>query len=186
MGFGSSLGTLVLNPAYADWLAETNTGYRGQQVGRAVDLLQLFRAAAYGKNGADIRLAVDAAEDRLPDLTHVVMVCADTNYAALTQRCKRIRPVCSGHRDSRIVQPLVSSGLRRVRRLRARPGVPAFEPIPCGICRPAEATNVADEGFGARRVDPSFSERLLGSSLSATFYGCVRTLRSWTRVQRRE
>jgi hypothetical protein len=80
--FASSFGTLVLTRAYADWSAEVNTGYREQLVGRAVDLVQLFPAAAYGKNGADIRLAVDAVEDmfRLPDLTHVVIVAGDSDY----------------------------------------------------------------------------------------------------------
>ena len=88
----SSFGTLVLTRAYADWSAEVNTGYREQLVGRAVDLVQLFPAAAYGKNGADIRLAVDAVEDmfRLPDLTHVVIVAGDSDYIALAQRCKRL------------------------------------------------------------------------------------------------
>ena len=74
--FASSFGILVLTRAYADWSAPVNADYRGQLIGRAVDLVQLFPAAAYGKNGADIRLAVDAVEDmfRLPDLTHVCLV----------------------------------------------------------------------------------------------------------------
>jgi hypothetical protein len=90
--FASSFGTLVLTRAYADWSAEVNTGYRNQLVGRAVDLVQLFPAAAYGKNGADIRLAVDAVEDmfRLPDLTHVVIAAGDSDYIPLAQRCKRL------------------------------------------------------------------------------------------------
>src|ERR1700755_1482145 len=90
--FASSFGTLVLTRAYADWSADINSDYRGQLVGRAVDLVQLFPAAAYGKNGADIRLAVDAVEDmfRLPDLTHVVIVAGDSDYIALAQRCKRL------------------------------------------------------------------------------------------------
>ena len=90
--FASSFGTLVLTRAYADWSAPVNARYRGQLVGRAVDLVQLFPAAAYGKNGADIRLAVDAVEDmfRLPDLTHVVIVSGDSDYIALAQRCKRL------------------------------------------------------------------------------------------------
>src|SRR3981081_321582 len=88
--FASSFGTLVLTRAYADWSADLNAAYRGQLVGRAVDLVQLFPAAAYGKNGADIRLAVDTVEDmfRLPDLTHVVIVAGDSDYIALAQRCK--------------------------------------------------------------------------------------------------
>ncbi|KLI05613.1 MULTISPECIES: NYN domain-containing protein [Mycolicibacterium] len=92
LDFASSFGTLVLTRAYADWSADVNAGYREQLVGRAVDLVQLFPAAAYGKNGADIRLAVDAVEDmfRLPDLTHVVIVAGDSDYIPLAQRCKRL------------------------------------------------------------------------------------------------
>src|SRR5438477_4593043 len=90
--FASSFGTLVLTRAYADWSDPVNAGYRGQLVSRAVDLVQLFPAAAYAKNGADIRLAVDAVEDmfRLPDLTHVVIVAGDSDYIPLAQRCRRL------------------------------------------------------------------------------------------------
>ena len=92
LDFSSSFGTVVLNRAYADWSAGVNAEYREQLVGRAVDLVQLFPAAAYGKNGADIRLAVDTVEDmfRLPDLTHVVIVAGDSDYIPLAQRCKRL------------------------------------------------------------------------------------------------
>src|SRR6201986_4455416 len=66
--FASSYGTLVLTRAYADWSAPVNAAYRGQLVSRAVDLVQLFPTTRNVKNGADIRLAVDAVEDmfRLP------------------------------------------------------------------------------------------------------------------------
>ncbi|SBS76956.1 conserved hypothetical protein [uncultured Mycobacterium sp.] len=92
LDFASSFGTVVLTRAYADWSADVNAEYREQLVGRAVDLVQLFPAAAYGKNAADIRLAVDAVEDmfRLPDLTHVVIVAGDSDYIPLAQRCKRL------------------------------------------------------------------------------------------------
>jgi uncharacterized LabA/DUF88 family protein len=90
--YAASFGTLVLTRAYADWSAPVNAIYRSQLVARAVDLVQLFPAAAYAKNGADIRLAVDAVEDmfRLPDLTHVVIVAGDSDYVPLAQRCKRL------------------------------------------------------------------------------------------------
>ncbi|WP_336646827.1 NYN domain-containing protein [Microbacterium sp. USHLN186] len=90
--YASSFGTLVLTRAYADWSSPVNAEYRTQLVARAVDLVQLFPAAAYAKNGADIRLAVDAVEDmfRLPDLTHVVIVAGDSDYVPLAQRCKRL------------------------------------------------------------------------------------------------
>ncbi|MGL3151037.1 NYN domain-containing protein [Microbacterium sp. A82] len=90
--YAASFGTLVLTRAYADWSSHVNAEYRSQLVARAVDLVQLFPAAAYAKNGADIRLAVDAVEDmfRLPDLTHVVIVAGDSDYVPLAQRCKRL------------------------------------------------------------------------------------------------
>lgn len=90
--YAASFGTLVLTRAYADWSSPVNAEYRTQLVARAVDLVQLFPAAAYAKNGADIRLAVDTVEDmfRLPDLTHVVIVAGDSDYVPLAQRCKRL------------------------------------------------------------------------------------------------
>ncbi|MEV8250613.1 NYN domain-containing protein [Microbacterium sp. NPDC076768] len=90
--YAASFGTLVLTRAYADWSSPVNAEYRSQLVARAIDLVQLFPAAAYAKNGADIRLAVDAVEDmfRLPDLTHVVIVAGDSDYVPLAQRCKRL------------------------------------------------------------------------------------------------
>ncbi len=90
--YAASFGTLVLTRAYADWSSPVNAVYRTQLVARAVDLVQLFPAAAYAKNGADIRLAVDTVEDmfRLPDLTHVVIVAGDSDYVPLAQRCRRL------------------------------------------------------------------------------------------------
>ncbi|GAB2546250.1 NYN domain-containing protein [Brachybacterium huguangmaarense] len=90
--YAASFGSLMLTRAYADWSAPVNAEYRSQLVARAVDLVQLFPAAAYAKNGADIRLAVDAVEDmfRIPDLTHVVIVGGDSDYVPLAQRCRRL------------------------------------------------------------------------------------------------
>lgn len=96
--YAASFGTLVLTRAYADWSSPVNAVYRSQLVARAVDLVQLFPAAAYAKNGADIRLAVDTVEDmfRLPDLTHVVIVAGDSDYVPLAQRCKRLGRIVVG------------------------------------------------------------------------------------------
>jgi uncharacterized LabA/DUF88 family protein len=96
--YAASFGTLVLTRAYADWSSPINAVYRSQLVARAVDLVQLFPAAAYAKNGADIRLAVDTVEDmfRLPDLTHVVIVAGDSDYVPLAQRCKRLGRIVVG------------------------------------------------------------------------------------------
>ena len=130
--FASSFGTLVLTRAYADWSAEVNTGYREQLVSRAVDLVQLFPAAAYGKNGADIRLAVDTVEDmfRLPDLTHVVIVAGDSDYIALAQRCKRLGRYVVGVGVAGSSSKALAAACDDFVIYDALPGVPVPEPAP--------------------------------------------------------
>src|ERR1700731_4139664 len=130
--FASSFGTLVLTRAYADWSAEVNAGYRSQLVARAVDLVQLFPAAAYGKNGADIRLAVDAVEDmfRLPDLTHVVIVGGDSDYIALAQRCKRLGRYVVGVGVAGASSRALAAACDEFVIYDALPGVPVPEPVP--------------------------------------------------------
>jgi hypothetical protein len=130
--FASSFGTLVLTKAYADWSADVNAAYRGQLVGRAVDLVQLFPAAAYGKNGADIRLAVDAVEDmfRLPDLTHVIIVAGDSDYIALAQRCKRLGRYVVGIGIAGSVSKSLTAACDEFVTYDALPGVPTVAPAP--------------------------------------------------------
>ena len=132
LDFASSFGTLVLTRAYADWSAVINAGYRGQLVGRAVDLVQLFPAAAYGKNAADIRLAVDAVEDmfRLPDLTHVVIVAGDSDYIPLAQRCKRLGRYVVGIGVAGSSSKSLAAACDEFVIYDALPGVPAVAPAP--------------------------------------------------------
>ncbi|TDE00700.1 NYN domain-containing protein [Jiangella asiatica] len=91
LDYASSFGTVALARAYADWSVPANAAYRRQLVDRAVDLTQLFPVSGT-KNGADIRLAVDAIEHlvQYADITHVVIVGGDSDYIALAQRCKQL------------------------------------------------------------------------------------------------
>lgn len=89
--YAASFGTVAFSRAYADWSVPANTAYKDQLVGRSVDLVQLFPASGT-KNGADIRLAVDAVEDlgRHPEISHLVFVAGDSDYVPLAQRAKRM------------------------------------------------------------------------------------------------
>lgn len=130
LDFAAAFGTVVLTRAYADWSAAVNAEYREQLVGRAVDLVQLFPAAAYGKNAADIRLAVDAVEDmfRLPDLTHVVIVAGDSDYIPLAQRCKRLGRYVVGIGVAGSSSRSLAAACDDFVIYDALPGVPVFEP----------------------------------------------------------
>ncbi|MBJ7400475.1 NYN domain-containing protein [Mycolicibacterium sp.] len=154
LDFASSFGTLVLTRAYADWSAVINAGYRGQLVGRAVDLVQLFPAAAYGKNAADIRLAVDAVEDmfRLPDLTHVVIVAGDSDYIPLAQRCKRLGRYVVGIGVAGSSSKSLAAACDEFVIYDALPGVPAVAPAP------AEAETVKARTRKAKPTEPDESD----------------------------
>jgi hypothetical protein len=91
LDYSSSYGAVALARAYADWSVPANAAYRRQLVDRAVDLTQLFPVSGT-KNGADIRLAVDAMEDlsQYADISHVVIVGGDSDYVPLAQRIKQL------------------------------------------------------------------------------------------------
>jgi uncharacterized LabA/DUF88 family protein len=148
--FASSFGTLVLTKAYADWSADVNAEYRGQLVGRAVDLVQLFPAAAYAKNGADIRLAVDTVEDmfRLPDLTHVVIVAGDSDYIALAQRCKRLGRYVVGIGITGSISKSLTAACDEFVSYDALPGVPTVAPAPAKKPRRTKAQEPDEEPEG--------------------------------------
>jgi len=156
LDFASSFGTLVLTRAYADWSADINAGYRGQLVGRAVDLVQLFPAAAYGKNAADIRLAVDAVEDmfRLPDLTHVVIVAGDSDYIPLAQRCKRLGRYVVGIGVAGSSSKSLAAACDEFVIYDALPGVPAVTPAPT----PAEAETAKTRTPTTKPAQPDESD----------------------------
>jgi uncharacterized LabA/DUF88 family protein len=89
--YAASFGTVALSRAYADWSVPANAAYKTPLVNRSIDLVQLFSTSGL-KNGADIRLAVDAVEDLVQhsDISHVVFVAGDSDYVPLAQRCKRL------------------------------------------------------------------------------------------------
>jgi len=153
LDFASSFGTLVLTRAYADWSADVNAGYRGQLVARAVDLVQLFPAAAYGKNAADIRLAVDAVEDmfRLPDLTHVVIVAGDSDYIPLAQRCKRLGRYVVGIGVAGSSSRSLAAACDDFVVYDALPGVPRAEPEPTD----AQTTSAKRKTAPPRDAEPA-------------------------------
>jgi uncharacterized LabA/DUF88 family protein len=155
--FASSFGTLVLTRAYADWSAPVNADYRGQLISRAVDLVQLFPAAAYAKNGADIRLAVDAVEDmfRLPDLTHVVIVAGDSDYIALAQRCRRLGRYVVGVGVAGSTSRALAAACDELVTYDALPGI-----TPADVSQPAPARSA---GARAERPEPASAQPARGS-----------------------
>ena len=130
LDFASSFGTIAVSRAYADWSVAVNSAYSKQLIDRAVDLIQLFPTVGSGKNGADIRLALDVADDlfRFLHLTHVVIVAGDSDYIALAQRCKQLGRYVVGIGVTGSVSPAFALSCNEFKDYDALPGVTARAP----------------------------------------------------------
>jgi hypothetical protein len=90
MDYIYSLGDVVINRAYNDW--QSYRVYKSELLLHAIDLVQLYPKGAHAKNGADIRLAMDALEDAYHNghITHVVIIGGDSDYIAVAQKLKKL------------------------------------------------------------------------------------------------
>jgi hypothetical protein len=81
-------GPLAINRAYANW--QYLGRYRDALLQGAIDLVQMFPPGASAKNGADIRLCLDALEDmgRFDHIGTVIVVGGDSDFMPVAQRIK--------------------------------------------------------------------------------------------------
>ena len=89
MQYASTLGEVVINRAYANW--SFLWAYTPQLNTYSMDLVQLFPIGKNAKNGADIRLSLDIAEDLVthPHIDYVLLVSGDSDFIAIAQRVRR-------------------------------------------------------------------------------------------------
>jgi hypothetical protein len=88
VALAAGLGPLAINRAYANW--QYLGRYRDALLQGAIDLVQMFPPGASAKNGADIRLSLDAVEDagRLAHVGTVVVVGGDSDFMPLSHKLK--------------------------------------------------------------------------------------------------
>lgn len=88
MDLAASFGPIAINRAYCNW--QFFGRYRDALLQSAMELIQLFPPGAATKNGADIRLCLDAAEDlgRFSHFGTVVVVGGDSDFMPLAQKVK--------------------------------------------------------------------------------------------------
>ena len=91
--FAATFGPLLIHRAYCNW--QFFGRYRDALLQHAVDLVQLFPPGGGAKNGADIRLCLDAVDDvaRQVHITTVVVAGGDSDFLPLAQKLK-----ATGHR----------------------------------------------------------------------------------------
>lgn len=84
----ASFGPIAINRAYCNW--QYFSRYRDALLQSAVELIQLFPPGGSAKNGADIRLCLDAMEDigRFAHIGTIVIVSGDSDFMPLSQKVK--------------------------------------------------------------------------------------------------
>ena len=84
----ATFGPIAVNRAYCNW--QYFGRYRDALLHGAIDLVQLFPPGGTAKNGADIRLSLDAMEDlgRYPQIDTVIVVGGDSDFMPLAQKVK--------------------------------------------------------------------------------------------------
>lgn len=85
---GASFGPVAINRAYGNW--QYFGRYRDALLQSAVELIQLFPPGASAKNGADIKLCLDATEDisRFGHIGIVIIVGGDSDFMPVAQKIK--------------------------------------------------------------------------------------------------
>ncbi len=92
----ASFGPIAINRAYCNW--QYFGRYRDQLLQNAVELIQLFPPGGAAKNGADIKLCLDATEDirRFPHIGTVIVVGGDSDFMPVSQKIKAAGRVLIG------------------------------------------------------------------------------------------
>jgi hypothetical protein len=84
----ASYGPLAVHRAYCNW--QFFGRYRDALMQSAMELIQLFPPGSGAKNGADIRLSLDAMEDigRYGHIGTVIVVAGDSDFMPLAQKVR--------------------------------------------------------------------------------------------------
>ena len=84
----ATFGPLAINRAYCNW--QYFGRYRDALLQGAMELIQLFPPGASAKNGADIRLCLDAMEDlgRFEHIGTIVIVGGDSDFMPVATKIK--------------------------------------------------------------------------------------------------
>lgn len=84
----ASFGPIAINRAYCNW--QWYGRYRDSLLQAAVELIQLFPPGSSAKNGADIKLCLDATEDigRFSHIGTVIVIGGDSDFMPVAQKIK--------------------------------------------------------------------------------------------------
>ena len=146
----SSFGPIAINRAYCNW--QYFGRYRDALLQGAVELIQLFSPGASAKNGADIKLCLDAVEDigRFGHIGTVVIVGGDSDFMPVSQKIKAAGRMLIGVGARKSTNRHWAKSCHEFRyyeNLVEAPGADLSQPDLQALTAPAEPVNPAAEMF---------------------------------------
>jgi len=86
--YATNQGNVCIKKAYADWSKEPCSRYTEDLIEYAFELIHLPRVTMSGKNGADIRMTMDALEDmgRSDIIKKIIIGSGDTDFVHLIRK----------------------------------------------------------------------------------------------------
>ena len=135
---GASFGPVAINRAYGNW--QFFGRYRDALLQNAVELIQLFPPGASAKNGADIKLCLDATEDisRFAHVGTVIIIGGDSDYMPVAQKIKAAGRTLIGIGNRRNTNKHWAKSCHEFRYYDS-----LVEPEPSAEAKPAEAREAA-------------------------------------------
>ncbi len=149
----ASFGPIAINRAYCNW--QYFGRYRDALLQAAVELIQLFPPGGGAKNGADIKLCLDAMEDvgRFGHIGTVIVVGGDSDFMPVSQKIKAAGRTLVGVGDRRSTNRHWAKSCHEFRYYENLVGAPharepSTQPTPtAGVAVAPAATDAAAEIF---------------------------------------
>ncbi|MEZ4825228.1 MAG: NYN domain-containing protein [Bacteroidia bacterium] len=88
--FATTKGAVLIKKAYADWSKDIFSQYQNALMEQGFELIHLPETNLQGKNGSDVRLAVDVMEymELFPRINTILIGSGDTDFIPLIQRLR--------------------------------------------------------------------------------------------------
>jgi len=126
LDYAASLGNICIKKAYADWLKPAMSQYQRTLVESGFELVHLPETTSQGKNGGDVRLAIDAMESlelfKMIDI--FVIGSGDTDFIPLIQRIRSRGKIVIGFGFEHSVGRLTKSSCNEFKSLQELLGEP--------------------------------------------------------------
>lgn len=188
--FAATKGNVCIRKAYADWSKGVFAQYQNMLTAQGFDLVHLPATNLQGKNGSDVKLAIDAMENlELFQMIDVIVIgSGDSDFIPLSQRIRARgkKLIVLGFDHS--VGNLLKINSAEFRSLEELIGKPEKASLSSDLVQDVESTygrdlviryirNRTEDGpvlmsqlkLDLLRLDPSFSEKKMGFSSFKSF-----------------